>query len=192
MKIISQFSHDTLHFVLKLFIFISSVLEATIENWMNENLVPRYSVFLLNLQTLCYKIHCILGQILPLDLKRNTFYFLHQFELSRGNPRSFPMKQFIENEPQSPYIAFWGVVHWFEDLYRHVERCPYGCFHFYVPCFFLSLLFIFFLNVKLLGKPKIAYFKLVSPFKNISWFDISKFQKFYRWMTPSLTRAKNP
>lgn len=59
MKIEAQFCHNTFHLVLKLFIFVCTIQKAASEDGMDEDFVPRNSVFFLFLQAFCKKIHSI-------------------------------------------------------------------------------------------------------------------------------------
>lgn len=128
----SQFCHDALHLILKLFIFVSHAHELTVENGMHEHLVPRESVFLVYLECAFEKADSGCRKVLATNHQRLAFDICCKLILSISFPRGFSMQHFIENETQRPYIAFTCVLLGLQDLNRHVERCAHRGSHFLV------------------------------------------------------------
>lgn len=67
----AKLGHYTFHFVLKFLILVRLSLKPSVEDRMEENLVPRYAFFLVDLQTFFQKIYSFRTQVLTLYLQRN-------------------------------------------------------------------------------------------------------------------------
>ncbi len=67
---------------------------------MEEDLIPRNSIFLINLQTPGDKIFSITGHINMIrEIHSKPIYIAKQFLLSLRRPRSLPIKQLIKHNP---------------------------------------------------------------------------------------------
>ena len=87
---------------------------------MCKDLVPRDAVFLFLLQTPSQEIKSLRRKIFPLDVQRLFLDVADQHHLCIGSPWGVAVEQFVENESESPDVAFAGVRLTFEDLEGHV------------------------------------------------------------------------
>ena len=191
LKMNSKFGHDALHLILKLLVFVRKGEKPWLENGVNEHLVPGHPLFLISSQTFGQKVNGVRREIFPLDFQTLLLNFVDKLEFSLGSPRSFAVQHLIEDHTQRPNIALWTVLNGFEDLDRHVKRGAHSRFHLY----FLDLLLTVEVDLQpwdLFGVAEITQLEHVAAAEDVGRLQISIYHLGYRWMMPSLTRAKKP
>lgn len=91
MKIETQLSHNTLHFVLKFLVFVGSIQKTSLEDGVHKDLVPRNPILFLFLKTLCKKVYCSWGEVCSANAKGDELYILDKLKLSPGTPGRISM-----------------------------------------------------------------------------------------------------
>lgn len=117
----TQFSHHHLQLVLELLILDCILVEESLEDGVQKDLVPSQPALLIYLKALLQEVLGVAAEV-RIDLHGLGLNVSDQLELSLSREGGLLMEQLVEDEADCPDVALRGVGLRLQDLDGHIKR----------------------------------------------------------------------